>query len=260
MARARSTALSCRGLIGIRSGQRYSARALADGTRNLYNLGVYRHVGLDVDTTWQHGDSVADVHVDLREDYIHQFDLNEGWATLDCFRVNSQFTNKNFLDKAQRLELTGRLSKIGFGDPTDFSVTQPLCRRHVLEKDTASSVLNYYAWRDTAAADAVRHALGAVVLGLHRAKRRIPGVSADDLLGGEAAATRDLGSGLPFRAAYTMEYGHTIAQPAILCAIFRRCTVRASRTPRGRRAGWRSRADRSSGFERTIQSSRRRVT
>ena len=212
-----------RGLIGIRTGQRYSARALAEGTRNLYNLGVYRHVGLDVDTTWQHGDSVADVHVDLREDYIHQFDLNEGWATLDCFRVNTQLTNRNFLDKAQRLDLTGRLSKIGFGDPTDFSATRDLCRRHVLEKDTASSVLNYYAGA------ALRR---PTLFGTHW----VPSYSAytersgeyqaylrTTYLGGEASATRELGRGLPFRAAYSMEYGHTIAPPAILCAIFRRC-------------------------------------
>ena len=212
-----------RGLIGIRTGQRYSARAVAEGTRNLYNLGVYRHVGIDIDTTWAHGDSTADVHVDLREDYIHQFDLNEGWATLDCFRVNSQFTNRNFLDKAQRLELTGRLSKIGFGDPTDFSATRNLCRRHVLEKDTASTVLNYYAgatlrrptlfgthWVPSYSAYTERS-------GEYQAYLRTT------YLGGEASATRELGRGIPFRAAYTMEYGHTVAPPAILCAIFRRC-------------------------------------
>jgi outer membrane protein insertion porin family/translocation and assembly module TamA len=212
-----------RGLIGIKTGQRYSARALAEGTRNLYNLGVYRHVGLDVDTMWTRGDSVADIRVDLREDLIHQWDLNEGWATLDCFRVNTQLTNKNFLDKAQRLELTGRLSKIGFGKPTDFAATHDLCRRHVLEKDTASSVLNYYAgatlrrptlfgthWVPSYSAYTERS-------GEYQAYLRTT------YLGGEAAATRELGRGLPFRAAYTMEYGHTIAQPAILCAIFKRC-------------------------------------
>jgi outer membrane protein insertion porin family/translocation and assembly module TamA len=214
-----------RSLIGIRGGQLYSANALAEGTRNLYNLGVYRHVGLEIDTTWQHGDSIADVHVDLREDFIHQFDLNEGWATLDCFRVNSQYTDKNFLNKAQRLELTGRLSKIGFGDPTDFEATHDLCRRHVLEKDTASSVVNYYAgatlrrptlfgthWVPSYSAYTERS-------GEYQAYLRTT------YLGGEAAATRELGKGLPFRAAYTMEYGHTIAQPAILCAIFRRCNA-----------------------------------
>lgn len=213
-----------RGLIGIRTGQLYSARAMAEGTRNLYNLGVYRHVGLEVDTTWQHGDTVADVSVDLREDFIHQFDLNEGWATLDCFRVNSQFTNRNFLDKAQRLELTGRLSKIGFGDPTDFAATRALCRRHVLENDTASSVLNYYAgatlrrptlfgthWVPSYSAYTQRS-------GEYQAYLRTT------YLGGEASATRELGRRVPFRAAYSMEYGNTIAPPAILCAIFRRCS------------------------------------
>ena len=94
----------------------------------------------------------------------------------------------------------------------------------MLEKDTASSVLNYYAgatlrrptlfgthWVPSYSAYTERS-------GEYQAYLRTT------YLGGEAAATRDLGAGLPFRAAYTMEYGHTIAQPAILCAIFKRCT------------------------------------
>ena len=213
-----------RGLLGLRTGQRYSARALAEASRNLYNLGAYRHVGLEIDTTWQHGDSVADLHVDLREDLLRQYDQQEGWATLDCFRVNAQFTDKNFLDDAQRLELTGRLSKIGFGDPTDFPATRDLCRRHVLEKDTASSVLNYYAGatlrRPTLFGTHWVPAYSAYTerSGEYQAYLRTT------YLGGEASATRELGRGLPFRGAYTMEYGKTIAQPAILCALFNRCT------------------------------------
>jgi outer membrane protein insertion porin family/translocation and assembly module TamA len=212
-----------RGLIGIRTGQRYSARALSEGTRNLYNLGVYRHVGLDVDTTWQHGDSIADVSVDLREDFIHQFDLNEGWATLDCFRINAQLTNRNFLDKAQRLELTGRLSKIGFGDPTDFSGdAKPVspARSRERHREFRPELLRR---RDASASDAVRHALGSVVFRYTERTGEYQAYLRTTYVGGEAAATRELGRGLPFRAAYTMEYGNTIAQPAILCAIFRRC-------------------------------------
>jgi outer membrane protein insertion porin family/translocation and assembly module TamA len=211
------------GLLGLQSGQKYSDRALADGQRNLYNLGTYRHVGIAIDTTFPHGDSIADVNVELREDLLHQFYQDEGWATLDCFRINEQYTDKNFLDRAQRLELTGRLSKIGFGDPTDFPSTRKLCRRHVLEKDTASSVLNYY--------------LGATLrrptlFGSHW----VPSYSAyterrgeyqaylrTTYIGGEAAANRDLARGVPFRVAYTMEYGRTIAQPAVLCAVFTLC-------------------------------------
>jgi outer membrane protein assembly factor BamA len=214
-----------RGLLGLHTGQRYSDKARAEGQRNLYNLGVYRHVGVTIDTTWQHGDSVADVRVDLREDFLRQFDLQEGWATLDCFRVNSQYTNKNFLDNAQRIELTGRLSKIGFGDPTDVPATRNLCRRHVLEKDTASSVLNYYAgatlrrptlfgthWVPSYSAYTERS-------GEYQAYLRTT------YFGAQASATRDLGRGLPFRAAYTTEYGRTVAQPAVLCAVFNRCSL-----------------------------------
>jgi outer membrane protein assembly factor BamA len=213
-------------LLGIRTGQVYSDRALADGQRNLYNLGTYRHVGIAIDTTFKHGDSIADINVDLHEDYLRQFDQNEGWATLDCFRTNTQYTNKNFLDRAQRLELTGRLSKIGFGDPTDFAQTKDLCRRHVLEKDTASSLLNYYAgatlrrptlfgthWVPSYSAYTERR-------GEYQAYLRTT------YIGGETAVNRDLGRGIPFRAAYTMEYGRTIAQPAVFCAVFRVCNTR----------------------------------
>src|SRR5207237_6916118 len=138
-------------------------------------------------------------------------------------RVNGAYTDKNFLDKAQRLELTGRLSKIGFGKPTDFKATRDLCRRHVLEKDTASSVLNYYAgatlrrptlfgthWVPAYSAYTERR-------GEYEAYRRTT------YLGLEAAVTRSLGLGLPFRAGYTIEYGQTVAQPAVLCALFTTC-------------------------------------
>jgi outer membrane protein insertion porin family/translocation and assembly module TamA len=66
--------------------------------------------------------------------------------------------------------------------------------------------------------------LGSVLLGLHRAKRRIQAYLRT-YLGGEAAATRELGSGLPFSRSVHDGSTATIAQPAILCAIFKRCTT-----------------------------------
>jgi outer membrane protein insertion porin family len=214
-----------RRLIGFRAGDRYADKTLSDASRNLYNLGAYRHVGISVDTTFQHGDSVADVDVDLREDYLRDFNLEEGWAILDCFRVNAGYTDKNFLDNAQRLELTGRVSKIGYGAPTAYSGLRDLCYRPYLDKDSiASSKLNYYAgatlrrptlfgthWVPSYSAYSERR-------GEYEAFLRTTYV------GLEAAATRTLGAGLPFRVAYTVEYGQTIAQPAVLCALFTTCT------------------------------------
>lgn len=212
-------------LLGFKSGDRYSDRAMTDAKRNLYNLGVYRHVGIDVDSMSPRGDSTADVTVDLREDYLRQLDAAEGWATLDCFRVNAQYTDKNFLDNAQRIELTGRLSKIGFGRPTDVQGLRSLCR-HELDADSiGSSKLNYYAGatlrRPTLFGS---HWVPAYSTYTERRGQYLSFLRTT-YLGLEASATRDIGEGMPLRGAYTFEYGQTQAEPAVLCAVFSRCTV-----------------------------------
>lgn len=215
------------GLLGFRQGDRYSDRALVDAQRNLYNLGAYRHVGVELDST-SLGDSVADVRVDLREDYMQQVDLQEGWATLDCLRINAQYTNKNFLNQAKRIELTGRLSKLGYAFPRNAPAIRNICYRPYLDQDsTFSSKLNYYAgatfrqptlfgthWVPAYTAYTERR-------GEYRAYLRTTYIGAD------ASATRNIGFGMPMRAGYTLEYGRTEAEPAILCAVFSRCDLRS---------------------------------
>ncbi|HET7372122.1 MAG TPA: BamA/TamA family outer membrane protein [Gemmatimonadaceae bacterium] len=211
------------GLLGFRQGDRYSDRALLDAQRNLYNLGAYRHVGVELDSA-SLGDSVANVRVDLREDYMRQFDLQEGWATLDCMRINAQYTNKNFLDQAKRIELTGRMSKLGYAFPRNAPAIRNLCYRPYLDQDsTFSSKLNYYTgatfrqptlfgthWVPAYTAYTERH-------GEYRAYLRTTFIGAD------ASATRNIGFGMPLRVGYTLEFGRTEAEPATLCAIFSRC-------------------------------------
>lgn len=214
-----------RHLLGFSSGDRYSDDALLNGQRNLYNLGTYRHVGVEPDSA-NRADSLTDVNVDLREDYLHQYDIDEGWATLDCFRVNAQYTDKNFLEQARRLDLTARLSKIGYGSPLASAETRNLCYRPQLDQDSiASSKVNYRL------SAAMRQ---PTLFGTHW----VPAYSAyterrgeyraylrTTYVGGDASATRNIGVGMPLRVGYTMELGKTEAQPATLCAVFFRCTV-----------------------------------
>ena len=212
-------------LLGFKTGDRYSDIAMTEAKRNMYNLGVYRHVGIDVDSTSPRGDSVADVTVDLREDFLHHFDHDEGWATLDCFRVNAQYTDMNFLNNAQRIELTGRVSKIGFGRPTDVRGLRNFCR-HELDADSiGSSKLNYY----TGATLRRPTLFGSHWVPAYSAYTERRGQYLSFLrttyLGLEASATRDIGEGMPLRGAYTFEFGQTQAEPAVLCAVFSRCTV-----------------------------------
>ena len=214
----------------------------------MYNLGAFRHVDVGIDSTSARhrdrrerragrrsnrarkdslADTLTDVRVDLREDFLRQYDQEEGWATLDCFRFSAQYTNKNFLERARRLELTARLSKIGYGDPLASPSTRNLCYRPRprpgQHRELEAELL---PGRVGAAADAVRHALGSRVHGVHRATRRVARLSRARLT---SAATRrrrgHIGEGMPLRVGYTLEYGKTEAQPAVLCAVFCRCTT-----------------------------------
>jgi outer membrane protein assembly factor BamA len=211
-------------LLGFRTGQPYSDVALIDAQRNLYNLGAYRHVTLEVDTTWQHGDSLADVNVDLREDYLRQYDQTEGWGTLDCFRVTSQFTDKNFLDNAQHLELTGRLSKLGYGRPVETSQTRNLCYRPTLDRDSiGSSTLNYYAGATLTEPTLFGyHWVPSYSLYSERRGEYLAYLRATDI-GFGTSATRQISFATPLRLGYSLELGHTRAEPAVLCFVFGRC-------------------------------------
>ncbi|MEO6878020.1 MAG: POTRA domain-containing protein, partial [Gemmatimonadaceae bacterium] len=212
-------------LLGFKTGDWFSDRALVDAQRNLYQLGAYRHVGITPDTTWAHGDTLADVLVDLREDYMHQVDMDEGWATLDCGRVNVLYTDKNFLNEAHQLELTGRASKLGWGSPIASRFTrQNLCYRRYLDNDSiASSTVNYYLGATVREPSLFgSHWVPSYSVYSERRGEYEAYLRRTDI-GGEAAATRTIGAGMPLRLAYTLELGQTLAQPAILCVVFVRC-------------------------------------
>src|SRR2546427_4385709 len=57
----------------------------------------------------------------------------------DCFRVQSGWTAYDFLGGARSLDLTGRVSKLGVGSPTDAGLRGNVC--HFLQ-DRKSTRLN----------------------------------------------------------------------------------------------------------------------
>ena len=238
-----------RRLLGFDSGDRYSDNALVNAQRNLYNLGAFKHVEVGIDSTSRAAsvtdgggapagggtartakdslaDTLTDVMVTLREDYLRQYDQEEGWATLDCFRLNAQYTNKNFLNDARRLELTGRLSKIGYGDPLASPSTRNLCYRPRLDQDSiASRKINYYLGASMRQPTLFgTHWVPAYTAYTERRGEYLAYLRTT-YIGGDVSATRSIGEGMPLRLGYTLEYGKTQAQPAVLCAEFFRCTT-----------------------------------
>ena len=212
-----------RKLLGIRPGDLYSDDALIKAQRSLYQLGAYRHVDVSVDSAHARGDSVVALRVDLREDQMQQLDTKYGWATLDCFRTSAQYTNKNFLHQARHLEIDGQLSKIGYGYPLASSSTRGLCYQDVLRRDPFSDTTNY-SISATLRQPGLFGTAWVPTYSLYRERRsQYLAYLRSTLIGGEASATRGLGNQASVRFGYSLEYGRTQAQPALLCAVFNRC-------------------------------------
>jgi outer membrane protein assembly factor BamA len=227
-----------RQVIGISPGTYYSDRAIKEAQRSLFQLGIYRHVEVEPlpDNLQPAGDSVVVLDVRLSEDYMKRLDSEYGWGSLDCGRVRAQYSDLNFLRSARRLEVTAQASKIGYGEPLASGVSRRVCTqlasvssstvdgKNALESDSAfSSFLHYYGgvsirqpqllgtrWVPTLSLYSERR-------GEYKAYLRTTNVGAD------VSATRDLSDRTQVRFGYSLEYGETSAQPAVLCALFSRC-------------------------------------
>jgi outer membrane protein assembly factor BamA len=210
-------------LAGLREGELYRERDLVAAQRNLYQTNAYRHVDVRIaaDSLQPRGDSIVIVEIELREDLMRQIDTQVGWATLDCFRAWLQYTDKNFLRGARRLELTGQTSKLGYGYPAGFA--KGLCRDNLRNDSPFSDTLHYFVGA-TLRQPAFLGTRFTPAFSLYRERRgEYLAYLRSTLIGGEASATRELGGGIPLRLAYTFEYGNTQAQAGMLCAVFNRC-------------------------------------
>jgi outer membrane protein assembly factor BamA len=210
-------------LLGIKPGDLYSVRTMATARRTLIQTAVYVHVDVAaaLDTAVAPTDSIVRLIVQLREDLTRQVDGEIGWATLDCFRALGQYTDKSFLSDARRLELTSRLSKLGHGRPTHTPAADWAC--HTLKPDSlASSTVNY-------SLNATLHPVAiagrpATALSLYTERRgEYLEYLRETFIGGAASVTKELDRFSSGRGSYSLEYGKTKAEPALLCAIFSRC-------------------------------------
>jgi len=212
--------VTIRRVINVSTGDWYSARALINAQRSLYQLDAFRRVDLQMDREPVAGDTVIDLTVRLLEGDRFTAQGGIGWATLDCVRMQGAYTDRDFVSWAPRLELTGRVSKVGLGAPLDGA--EGLCQQQA-RQDPYSRTLNYYAGVTLRQPTASRRSrvptlsLYSSTLSEYRAfLRRTP-------IGGALSLSNLLQSRLPSTLSYQMELGRTEAEPAFFCAVFNSC-------------------------------------
>jgi len=217
-----------RDLLGLEEGRLFSATELERGTRNLYQTEAYQHVKLEyaADSTRSDGDSTVDLRVDLIERSMRSARLDVGYGTLDCFRTQGEYVNRNFLRSARRLEVAARLSKVGVGRPLQFSeaAAAMLCPQVTQREDSLSNRLNYFA--GVTLRQPVLFGLRLVPdLTLYSERRsEYRAYRRTTPIGGVASLTRERFRRMPVTYAYELSYGSTeAASPAVFCSLFNRC-------------------------------------
>jgi outer membrane protein insertion porin family len=216
-----------RRLVGLRPGKRYEQRDVERATRALYLTDAYQQVRIEPqlrDSVSSLADSTqVDVTVNVAERFMHSRELSAGYGTLDCFRTQLQYTDRNLLRRARRLEVTARLSKLGIGKPVDFEGADALCSDVANGKDPYSDELNYYVGvtlRPPVGPGGRRIpelTLYSEKRGEFRAYRR------ETPIGAIASVTLQAAPRLPVTLAYDLSFGKTEAQPALFCSVLNRC-------------------------------------
>src|SRR2546426_1063593 len=150
----------------------------------------------------------------------HRGRMGVGYGTVDCFRVQSGWTSFNLLGGARTLDITGRLSKLGVGVPTDWSLRDNVCR--ALRDDLTSDTLNYGAGLTLRQPFFLspRHAASFGVFAERRSEFK---AYTRQAVGGNLAVTLNARRNIPVTVGYGFSYGRTTAQPAVFCSVFRVC-------------------------------------
>jgi outer membrane protein assembly complex protein YaeT len=205
-----------RRLAGLEVGDLYQERALERAKRRLYQSEAFEQVVVEPAETLS--DSLITVDVNVREGYLRAARLGGGWGTLDCFRMTGDLTEYNLFESATRLELRGRVSKIGIGEP--LGGASELCPQ--ARDDIYSTNLNYYAGA-TVSPPSLWRTRFVPTISLYSERRSEYNAFLRTTPAGGSVSLTEI---LPQRArsiGYTVEYGRTEAQPALYCAVFNAC-------------------------------------
>jgi len=210
------SARAVRRLTGLDVGDLYRERELERAKRTLYRSEAFAQVVVEPAETVR--DSLITVDVTVREGFLRAARLGGGWGTLDCFRMTGDLTEYNLFESATRLELRGRVSKIGIGEPLDGASSMcPQARNDIYSTD-----LNYYVGATVSPPSLWRTRFVPTISLYSERRSEFNAFLRTTPAGGSVSLT----SVVPQRArtiGYSVEYGRTEAQPALYCAVFNAC-------------------------------------
>jgi len=192
--------------------------------RDLYGLGMFRSVNVVLADTVPPppGDSTVRVLVRVSDAPHHRIRIGGGYGSIDCFRFQGGWTAYDFFGGARTLDLTGQLSKIGAGFPTDAGFRENVCR--FLRDDQSSDTANYNATvtlRQPAFLSP-RHTASFAVFAERRSEFK---AYTRQAIGSNLGVTFNARRDVPVTVGYSYSVGRTTADPAVYCSVFLLCNA-----------------------------------
>jgi outer membrane protein assembly complex protein YaeT len=210
-----------RRMLSVKAGDWFRQDQLYLTQRDLYGLGMFRSVNVVLaDTTPPPGDSTVRVLVRVTEAPRHRIRAGAGYGSLDCFRVQSGWTAYDFLGGARALDITGQLSKLGVGEPTNAGFKNNACG--FLQGDPTSDTINYTATLTLRqpAFLSPRHTASLAIFAERRSEFR---AYTRQAVGANLAVTFNARRNVPVSVGYSYSVGRTTADPVVYCTRFLLC-------------------------------------
>jgi outer membrane protein insertion porin family len=213
-----------RKLLVARTGRRYSQEELFESQRNLYESDLFRFATVNIDSsTYQPGDTMVPLIVQVNESKPRRIRGGMGYATYDCFRGSLGWTTRNFVGAGRILDLTGRVSKVGVGEPLDWGFDENICQTS-RDDSVGSAKINYYVGASVRR-PAFLSPNNAITVSVFSERRSEYLVYLRQETGASIALSRTTPRRRnPLSLTYTLTYGRTEATALSFCSVFGACT------------------------------------
>jgi outer membrane protein assembly factor BamA len=208
--------------LAVRSGDWFSQDALYESQRSLYQTDLFRYasVGVLADSASAGSDSLVPLLVRVTEEPRSRLRAGVGYGTIDCFRSQATLSTANFLGGGRRLDLAGKLSKVGVGTPTDAGLANSICS--ALSGDPFSERVNYLT-SATFTQPAFVQRKSTLTFTAFAERRSEYKAFERNGVGGSLALAYGLTRVSQATLTYRMDYGSTKADQAVFCVYFDRC-------------------------------------
>jgi len=213
-----------RRVMSVHQGNPFNQDALYQTQRDLYGMGVFNSVNVMlVDSVAPQEavphDSTVRALIQLQEGPRHQVRFGFGYATVECFRVQSGWAAHDFLGGARTLDVSARVSKLGSAPPQTTGLNQ-FC--NPFSGAWTIDTLNY-TFGITLRQPAFLSRSHIATLGFVLERRSEFGIYTREAIGGNADVTLNARKALPVTIGYSYSVGRTEASDAVYCVLFRLC-------------------------------------